>query len=140
MVRAIEDKKSELIQKESTNVSLTKMEQEYLDYFRKRGAIFLFSSAIVACLEIFLSRQVPNLFRVSFGGSCSPTKAQEHWRKVVDVGMPFCMQLAPALEGGLKNTKSVNDAISTFRSLIQATSSANQQIYDQFKEVVSSPV
>ncbi|HHQ4799766.1 AIPR family protein [Aeromonas veronii] len=140
LVRAIEDKKSELIQKESTNVSLTKMEQEYLDYFRKRGAIFLFSSAIVACLEIFLSRQVPNLFRVSFGGSCSPTKAQEHWRKVVDVGMPFCMQLAPALEGGLKNTKSVNDAISTFRSLIQATSSANQKIYDQFKEVVSSPV
>ncbi|QJT14431.1 AIPR family protein [Aeromonas sp. 2692-1] len=140
LIRSIEDRKTEIIQKDRNGASLTKMEQDYLEYFRRRGSIFLFASAIVSCLEIFLSRQVPNLFRVSFGNSCSPAKAQEYWKTVVDVGIPFCKQLVPALDGGLKNTKSVNDAISTFRSLVQATSNANQNIYDQFKAVVISPI
>lgn len=139
LLRAVEEKKIALMAKEKNQTSLMRAEQEFLAYFRRRGSIFLFVSAIAECLEVLLSRQVPNLFRIAFSEQCSPAKAQEHWSKIVDVVLPFCPQLSPALEGGLKNSRAVQESISTFRALIQATAAPNQQIYDNFKNQIVAP-
>ena len=95
------------------------------------------TAAVAGCLETFLGRKVPNLFRISFG-LASPTEAKTLWVKLLDVTIPFCNHLEPALKGGLKNTQNVQDAIQTFRSLVQATVASNKTIYDEFKGKITA--
>jgi len=134
LVKAIEDKKRKLVSKSQ----LTQIENEMLIFFRKRGAIYLFASAISSCVETFLSRPVPNKFRISFG-NISPNASKLIWDSVIDVTVPFCTQLNGALENGLKNTREIDLAISSFRSLVLATEMANKPVYEAFKSQVKAP-
>ncbi|MBB1485807.1 AIPR family protein [Oceanospirillum sediminis] len=138
LIRAVESRKKSLMDK-SRKGSLQSHEEEFLKYFRQRGAIFLLSSAIVSCLEIILERKIPNLYRISFGGLVSPSQAEAYWEPIVDVTIPFCTQLNKALSGGLKNNTTVKEVVSTFRSLVQATSISNKGIYSTFSERISAP-
>ena len=140
LLRTIEARKKELVDKEKRiSSSLTQQEKEQLDYFRKRGSTYLLAAAIADCLEILLDRRVPNLFRISFGPKISPTNAMKIWDEIITVTIPFCKKLAPALEGGLKNSQKVNDVISTFRSLVEATAGANKPVFQRFKAKVTAP-
>nr|WP_315291391.1 AIPR family protein [Serratia proteamaculans] len=129
LMRAVENKKKSLISK----ANLQQQESLQLEYFRKRGSIPLFCSAISYCLETFLSKKVPNLFRVSFGDKTSPAEAEIIWSKIIDVVLPFCTHLQPVLEdGGLKNATKVNQVLTTFSQLVLATSAMNTPIYTEF--------
>lgn len=140
LLRTVEAKKKSLVDKSKKFISsLALQEEEQLEYFRKRGSTYLLVSAIANCLEVFLDRRVPNLFRISFGNKQSPMEAQKIWDIVLSVTVPFCMQLEPALNGGLNNSKEVSATISTFRSLVQATATANKAIFDKFKGEISAP-
>jgi hypothetical protein len=138
LMRAVENRKKQIVDK-SRKSSLSSHEEEYLEYFRQRGSIFLLSTAIVSCLEIFLDRKVPNIYRISFGNTVSPFQAEEYWDSVIEVTLPFCAQLNKGLDGGLKNNSIVKDVVSTFRSLVQATSSSNKPIYEEFASKIVAP-
>ncbi len=138
LLRSVEEKKKEILEK-SRKSTLTSLEDEYLAYFRQRGSIYLLTSSIVSCLEIFLSRKVPNISRISFGSETSTKISSEYWSEIINVTLPFCSQLNPGLDGGLKNMKTVTNVMKTFRSLVQATSAANQSIYDAFKLKIKAP-
>ncbi|MCK5193768.1 MAG: AIPR family protein, partial [Desulfobulbaceae bacterium] len=139
LLRAVEEKKKILVEKsKKSSSSLSSIEDGQLEYFRKRGSTYLLAGAVAGCLETFLARKVPNLFRISFGFT-SPTEAKTLWLKLLDVTIPFCNQLEPALKGGLKNSQNVQDAIQTFRSLVQATVASNKTIYDGFKGKITAP-
>jgi hypothetical protein len=136
LLRAVEARKLALIERTRRTSSLTVVEQRQLDFFRHRGSTYLLASAIASCLEIFISRRVPNLFRLSFGGSLSPKKAQETWTSIVEAAAPLCSQLEDAFTDGLKNVERVNKAIITFQSLVQATAEANKSIHSEFASKV----
>ncbi|GAA5020322.1 putative abortive infection phage resistance protein [Marivirga lumbricoides] len=138
LLKSVESKKQQIVDK-SKKSNLTAAEEDYLAYFRQRGSIFLFSSAIASCLEIFLERKVPNIFRISFGNETSPAQAEVIWLHIIDVTVPFCNQLNDGLDGGLKNTNTVNKVMRTFRSLVQATASANNTIYQSFAKEIKAP-
>lgn len=139
LLRAVEEKKKSLVDKsKKSSSSLSNIEEGQLDFFRKRGSTYLLTAAIAGCLETFLDRKVPNLFRISFGLK-SPTESRALWLKILDVTTPFCNHLEPALTGGLKNTQNVHTAIQTFRSLVQATVDGNKTIYENFKSKITAP-
>ncbi|KPY96176.1 hypothetical protein ALP50_00097 [Pseudomonas syringae pv. spinaceae] len=138
LIRTIDSKKQEVLEK-SKKGNLTSQEEQYLSYFRQRGSIFLLASAIVSCLEIFLSRKVPNIYRISFGNKTSPKDAENNWTEIVSVTLPFCAQLNDGLYGGLKNNASVKTVMQTFRSLVQATAGANGEIFKNFSSKISPP-
>lgn len=138
LVRAVETKKRELIEKSQKN-SLVSHEEDYLNYFRQRGSIFLLSSAIVSCLEIILSRKIPSIYRISFGSHTSPKQAEKYWASIIEVTLPFCIQLNRGLSGGLKNAAVVKEVTATFRSLVQATSIQNKPIYEEFSSKIIAP-
>ena len=119
LIKSIEAVKKELVNKSKSN-SLTTADESMLSYFRQRGSIFLFASALVSCLEVILSKKITNKFRVSFGSNISPKEAEKYWKEILDVTLPFCSQLNKALVGGLKNQTTVKEVIDTFRSLVQA--------------------
>lgn len=136
LLRAIENRKKFLVSK-SKKSSLTEIEDNQLAFFRKRGSIFLFLSAISGCLETYLERQIVNKFRLSFGAK-SPKKAEEIWSKIVEVNAPLCIQLDPAFSNGLKSQVKINQAIQAFKALVAATANANVIIYKEFKKNIVS--
>ncbi len=138
LFRTIEGKKKELMDK-SKKENLTSQEELDLTYFRQRGSIFLLSSAIVSCLEIFLARRVPDIHRISFGSEISPSAAEYLWKPIVDVTLPFSEQLNKGLIGGLKNRVSVTEVIRIFASLVQATEATNRPIFEKFADKVTAP-
>lgn len=114
LIRAVEEKKKVIVEKSKKSASsMSSIESEQLDFFRKRGSTYLFAAAVASCLETFLDRKVPNLFRISFGIT-SPSASKNSWLKILDATAPFCNHLEPALKGGLKNTQNVQSAIQTW--------------------------
>lgn len=133
LMRCIENKKINLAKKDA----LSKNDASQLGYLRYRGAIPLLCSAITECLESFLGRSVPNLFRVSFGQSTSPSEAEKNWDPIVDVCLALSNQLLPALvDGGLKSPTKVRDCISNFSQLIAATAQMNKPVYEIFENKI----
>lgn len=100
---------------------------------------FLTTYAISYSLESILDRSIPNLFRISFGSQCSPNKAKEYWGTILDKLLPFVEHLNPAIENGLKNTKTIEQAVRMFNSLVKSTYAYNADIFSAFKEKIVAP-
>lgn len=137
LLRAVEESKRELVAKSRIEDSLTSKDNELLTYFRHRGATFLLVSAIASSLETFLSKRVSTPAKVAFISKTSPKTAMAHWSEIVNVVSPFCAHLVEALDGGLKNNERAQKAIGLFRSLVQATSTANTETYTKFSKYVA---
>lgn len=136
LLRAVEDAKRALVGKSKTEVPLSAQEAELLSYFRHRGSTYLFVSAIASCMETFTGKRIPIPARTSFGPKTSPKQATQHWTEIVKLVSPFCQQLVEALSDGLKNSERAQKAITTFRSLVQATSGANADAYRKFAKTI----
>lgn len=131
LLRAVEERKSELVLKSKERGGLTVADQKQLEFFRHRGSTHLFVAAVAACIETIVGGKVSNLFRVSFG-SLDPATAQRHWRDLVLTMAPLSVHLADAFTDGLKNTDRVKKAIQTFQSLVEVTAAVNKEIYETF--------
>lgn len=139
LLRAVEEAKRSLVEKSKAEAGLTEQETQLLSYFRHRGSTYLFVSAIASCMETFAGRRIAVSTRISFGPKTPPRLATQHWAEVVRLVSPFCQQLVEALSDGLKSNERAQRAITTFRSLVQATSGANSDAYKRFaKSVVLS--
>jgi hypothetical protein len=136
LLRAVEDAKRTLVGKSKTGVPLSTQETELLSYFRHRGSTYLFVSAIASCMETFVGKLIPIPARTSFGTKTSPKQATQNWAEIVKLVSPFCQQVVEALSHGLKNNERAQKAITTFRSLVQATSGANADAYKKFAKAI----
>jgi len=133
LLRAVEDAKRFLVTKsKNIETALTTREADLLKYFRHRGSTYLLASAIASCMETLVGRRIPSPFRASFGPKVSPKQATQFWSEVVMVVSPFSTQLIEALADGLKSNERAQKSITTFRSLVQATASANADTYKRF--------
>jgi AIPR protein len=130
----LDEFKRELSEKRS-NKSITNAESEQLNFFLNRGSTAVAIAAISSCLEILLNQQIPNLFKLSFG-YVSPTDAKLIWKEVLTAIVALISQLVPAVENGIKGQTVTTKAISTFRSLVDATKGPNSRIYEDFRSKV----
>lgn len=134
LLRAVEDLKKDLVARSKEDSGLTSQEEDLLEYFRHRGSTYLLVSAISSCLETFVGKKIPNPTRVSFGQKASPHQSSQNWKEVVSIVSPFSQQLLEALNDGLKSNEKAQRAIGIFRSLVQATASANAEAYKKFSK------
>lgn len=137
LLRAVEDAKRGLVAKSKNGKDLTDQEESLLSYFRLRGSIYLLVSAVASCTETFVGRKITTSSKVSFGSKISPKQATGHWSEIISVVSPFCQQLSEALGDGLKSNERAQKAIGTFKSLVQATASANSEAYKKFAKLIS---
>ncbi len=131
---ALDDVKRDLSEKKKKD-SITSAELSQLEFFLNRGSTLVAMTAIAACLEVLLNRQIPNLFNLSFG-CVSPTSARSIWGEVLTPIIALISQLVPAVENGIKGQSSTSVTISTFRSLVDATKVPNDAIYANFRQKV----
>ena len=136
LLKAVEAKKLNLWNKNKDN-SLIAIEETQLDFFRKRGSTFLMTSAIARCLEILLTKQIPNSFSMAFKSNLSPDEAANRWSSIVETASAFTTPLVEGLSDGFRTRETVDKAIQTFQSLIDATKEANATIYSRFAEQVN---
>lgn len=139
LLRAVENRKLILMNKaKKGDANLTQSEDKQITFLRKRGSIYLLVSAIAACLEVFLGRRIPNLYRISFGIQVSPHEAQKIWSEIVDVTAPLSAQLEEAVNDGLKSIERVNTVMQKFQGLIEVTADANEKKYRTFQAQVTA--
>ena len=132
LLRAVENKKMQLVNKDKNGEGLTDAEKNQLSFFRKRGSIYLLVSAISSCIETFSGKHIPNRFRLSFDEKVSPIEFSGIWAEIVEVAVAFCSKLEDAISDGLKNADKVSKAIQTFSELMQATAIPNADVYKKF--------
>jgi len=135
LLRSVDTKKLRLGDKNRAGTLLT-AEQEQLDFLERRGAHFLLTSAIANCLETFLDQQVPNAFRVSFGRQVSPAPAEKNWEQIVEVTIPFCKQLLPAVKKSLNSNDDAKEAISNFKAVVESTKQYHVSSFQSFAKLV----
>jgi len=135
LLKAIEQKKVALWTK-SRDGTLIDVEKDQLEFFRKRGSTFLMTSAIAGCLELILSRALPNTFPLTFKSNVSVSEGVEKWSSIINAASAFTTPLVNGLSDGFKTTEVVRDALQQFRSYVAATREANDNIYSAFRTEV----
>jgi hypothetical protein len=136
LLKSVEIKKLNLINKSKDN-SLLDLEKAQLEFFRKRGAIFLLASAISRCIEIIVNKPIPNLFNLSFKSNCNLDNAINNWSPIVEAASAFTAPLADGLADGFKTHEIVDKSITTFRSLLASTRQANAPLYLCFTKTLN---
>jgi hypothetical protein len=136
LLKAVERKKTFLWSKSIDNNLIGKEKDQFV-FFRKRGSVFMMTSAIATCLEDILQKLIPNPFDLNFKGNISLEDAVSKWNPIVNAASAFPEPLVEGLADGFKAQETVNGAIKKFQGLIFATKDANAAIYAEFvKQVV----
>jgi hypothetical protein len=131
LLRGIEAKKRLLIES-NKNGSISEAESQQLDFLQRRGAHFILTSAIAKCIETFIGKPIPDSFKVSFARNVSPQEAEQRWVPIIEVTIPFCNQLLPAVERSLKSNDEAVRAINNFKNIIESIKSYHQPIFQSF--------
>lgn len=122
LLKGIEEAKVMLSQ--IPNNQRTAAQATQADFFRKRGAHIILTTAISSCLETILNRKISDTWRLHFANNLSPREAVAAWQTVLAPALPFVGQLEDALTGYLKNAEKNTSALARFQSLIEATREA----------------
>ncbi len=135
LLQSVEKKKIILWGKTKDNKLIGK-ENDQFGFFRKRGSIFMMTSAIAACLEDILDKQIPNKFNLAFKKNVSLEAAVDMWTPIVNASSAFPEPLVNGLADGFKAHETVGRAIKEFQSFIHATKDTNAKIYSDFAKHV----
>jgi hypothetical protein len=138
LLRAVEDKKAQLIAAQAEG-TITDKQEKILSFLRNRGATFLLVTAIASSLETIVGRPIPDRFGLQFKDACSPQDATNLWMPIVNVASAFAEKLTVAVERGLKNAEQVNTVVADFTSFMDAVSEANAPVYTEFAQHLAGP-
>ena len=134
---AIAKLKLELMKKEKEE-TITNSEKERLEFLKNRGAIWIFIAALGESLNVIVDGRVPNQFIYRFRDKKGVVEDYEEiWKPIIDIGMSFRDSLKKPLEEVLSNEKNNQEAIKTFRSLMESVKTSNEKIYRAFSEKVN---
>jgi len=131
LLRSVEAKKLRLIESGKSDL-LSESEAQQLEFLQRRGAHFLFTAAIGKCLETFLGRSVPNPFRVIFKDNYSPQTAEEIWKPMVEITIPFSTFLLSAVQKSLKSNEEAATAINSFKAMVESAKTYHTSSFQEF--------
>lgn len=130
LLKSIELKKQEIMNKKTGR---TQTEEMLASYFRNRGSIVVFITAVANCMEEILQGQIISKFNLHY---CNPTSIDDAiaiWKPIIEILSPFTSKLANGMGDGIKNESKLFSAINEFKSLVAAVKDANKSIFDNFK-------
>ena len=138
LLKAIEEAKFALTRiPENLRISA---QRNHIAYFSARGSIAVMTAAWGSCIETLLNRVVPSKFDLSFDSGTSPQDAVALWAPVVSLGLAFTARLRPAVDSGLQNRSTVDQALRAFGEMVEATRDANASVYDAFSSHLAVPM
>lgn len=134
LLRAVQEWKGQLIAGEQ---GLDEVGRNALAFLRKRGATFLFLSAISASVETVMATPIPNRFKLSFGTEVSPAVGSELWMPLVDALGSFAPQLDREGAGAaLPSGEKPDDRIAAFQQIVRASKAGLESVFAAFRSHV----
>lgn len=126
--RAIDAYKIMLKDKKETR---TDSENEQILFLSKRGSKMLLIFVIAECMENILGTKVSDSWNLRFKDCSNFDVLVDMWQELISVILAFHVNLLPALEGGLKNMKTVKSVAGSVKSIILAIQSTlKEQLKD----------
>jgi hypothetical protein len=132
LYKAMGDKKLEILGKLKNDVALTQIEMGQQAFFERKGSILLACAAVAECLEVVLSKAIPNKFRLSFGDNVSPKAAEAIWSDVLTPFFAVITTLDKAFSTGRISGDAAKRAIPEFRTVVQAVAEPNKVAFSKF--------
>lgn len=137
LFKCIEEHKKNLMDKKNNN-QLTETEEKQLEFFRNRGSLFLFLSAVASSLDIVIGRKIPNKFVLHFKDNTLFESCLSLWRPIVKSLSSFAPKLSDALSDGIKNKVKISAVLGTFQSMVLSVADPNKEIFGNFsKEIIA---
>lgn len=134
-MKAVENEKTALRLKDANNPdALTNAERAKLNFYRKRGSVFLVIGAVGECLETITDRVIPNRFLLNFGEQTSPEDAAQIWSSTVKALSGLHTHLEPAFSDGLKNQEKVRETIRAFSQIVASLREPYASFFDVVKD------
>jgi hypothetical protein len=135
LLRAIEQRKQELVTRGRTGGHLTQQEMKEMELHRGPGAQFFLMAIIASCLEVAMDEPIPNRFRLTWCDS-NLQNGIARWRPVLQIFLSFGETLAEYLKEGLKGVERVRVAESQTRQTLAAIRTFHADTYSSFKTSV----
>lgn len=135
LLRAIEQRKQELMTRGRNGGQLTQQEMKEMDLHRSPGAQFFLMAIIAACLEVAMGEPIPNRFRLTWRDN-NLQKGIARWQPVLQIVLSFGERLADFLREGLKSLEKVKSAESLTRQTLASISSFHADTYSRFKKSI----
>lgn len=134
ILKAVEMEKLNLRLKEAGG-AMSAADNGKLEFYRRRGSVFLVVAAIGECLETVSDRVIPNRFRLSFGNS-TPEQAAKLWLPAVETLSNLNANLVEALSDGLKNSTKVRETLRSFSQLVASLKQPYEPIFKPIREKI----
>lgn len=138
LLKSIESNKSLLIEKSKSNISLTNLEKQRLDFFRLPASIFVYIHAISSALETIIGRSIGDYFALSFGYQTAPKTALKNWTPIVTATSPFTKLLSKSISEGLSKS-SIEDGIQNFTQQVEVAAEGQSVAFDRFAKQIRNP-
>ena len=133
LLRSIENEKNLLRQEEIKDVALSAADRSKLDFYRRRGSVFLMASAVGECFETITDRVIPNRFILNFGPRISPDHGVKLWTPTVAALSNLHAHLGAAFSDGLKNAEKVRDVTRSFSQLVASLKGPYEPFFSQVR-------
>jgi len=138
LLKSIESNKSNLIEKSKSDVDLTNLEKQRLEFFRLPASIFVYVYAIASALETIISRPISDYFTLSFGNQTAPKNAIKNWTPIISATAPFTRLLAKSISEGLSKT-SIEEGIQNFTQQVEVASESQGVAFNRFLKQLRNP-
>jgi len=131
LLKAVENEKNSLRQREAAGEALTKAEKDKLEFYRKRGAVLLLCGGVGECLETIANCVVTNRFSLHFSNKISPEQAAAVWAPTVSAISSLHTHLEKAFSDGLKNQERIRDTLRAFSQLVASLRAPYASFFDK---------
>lgn len=123
LLRAVEKYKIDLVEK-SKIAELSEKESKALTFMRKRGSVYLLTSAVSRVIGTVSEKKITNRFNLKFTIRKNFDSAVQFWMPIVGALAPLSSQLDSALRDSLTNTERVNTCLEQFNTYLSDLMSA----------------
>ncbi|MDP2257562.1 MAG: AIPR family protein [Polaromonas sp.] len=138
LLKSIESSKSNLIEKSKSEIELTTLEKQRLEFFRLPASIFVYIHAIASALETIISRPISDYFTLSFGNQTAPKTAIKNWSPIISATAPFTRLLAKSISEGLSKT-SIEEGIQNFTQQVEVAAESQTVAFNRFLKQLRNP-
>lgn len=138
LLKSIESSKSNLIEKSKSDIALTNLEKQRLEFFRLPASIFVYTHAIASALETIIGRPISDYFTLSFGNQTAPKTAIKNWSPIISATAPFTRLLAKSISEGLSKI-SIEEGIQNFTQQVEVAAESQTVAFNRFLKQLRNP-
>lgn len=138
LLKSIEYRKSQLVDKSKSETALTRLENQRLEFFRLPAAVFVYIHAIASALETIIGRPISDYFVLSFGYQTTPKAAVKNWAPIISATEPFTRLLGDSIVSGLSRS-TIETGIQNFIQQVEVAAESRSVEFSRFIKQLRNP-